>query len=128
MQTARIPFTNFQYGEISPSLIGRTDIAVYTASAQKATNFLLRAEGGVIKRSGMEHIFEFSQTVSGTDQNIRIIPFIFSDDERYIVAISAGQFEIFIVDFDGSGNPSAGAVTKIQTICGGRFRLVQKHR
>lgn len=116
MQTARIPFTNFQYGEISPSLIGRTDIAVYTASAQKATNFLLRAEGGVIKRSGMKHIFEFSQTVSGTDQNIRIIPFIFSDDERYIVAISAGQFEIFIVDFDGSGNPSAGAITKIQTI------------
>ena len=40
MQTARIPFTNFKYGEISHSLIGRTDIAVYTASAQKATNFL----------------------------------------------------------------------------------------
>jgi len=84
MQTVRIPFTNFQYGEISPSLIGRTDIAVYTNSAQKVTNFLLRAEGGLIKRSGMKHVYEFTQTVSGTDQKIRIIPFIFSDDERYI--------------------------------------------
>ena len=116
MQTIRIPFTNFQYGEISPSLIGRTDIAVYTNSAQKVTNFLLRAEGGVIKRPGTKHLYEFSQTVSGTDQNIRIIPFIFSDDERYIVALSAGQIEIFILDFLANGNASAGAVTKIQTI------------
>ena len=51
MQTFRIPFTNFQFGEISPSLIGRTDTQVYTNSAQKLTNFLLRAEGGVIKRN-----------------------------------------------------------------------------
>ena len=116
MQTVRIPFTNFQYGEISPSLIGRTDIAVYTNSAQKATNFLLRAEGGVIKRSGMKHIYEFTQTVSGTDQKIRIIPFIFSDDERYIVALSEGLVEVFILDFDSGGNVSSGAVTRIQAL------------
>ena len=116
MQTIRIPFTNFQYGEISPSLIGRTDIAVYTNSAQKATNFLLRAEGGVIKRSGMKHIYEFTQTVSGTDQKIRIIPFIFSDDERYIVALSEGLVEVFILDFDSGGNVSSGAVTRIQAL------------
>ena len=116
MQTIRIPFTNFQYGEISPSLIGRTDIAVYTNSAQKATNFLLRAEGGVIKRSGMKHIYEFTQTVSGTDQKIRIIPFIFSDDERYIIALSEGLVEVFILDFDSGGNVSSGAVTRIQAL------------
>ena len=116
MQTVRIPFTNFQYGEISPSLIGRTDIAVYTNSAQKVTNFLLRAEGGLIKRSGMKHVYEFTQTVSGTDQKIRIIPFIFSDDERYIVALSEGLVEVFILDFDASGSVSTGAITRIQAL------------
>ena len=38
MQIVRIPFTNFQFGEISPSLIGRTDTQVYNNSAQKLTN------------------------------------------------------------------------------------------
>jgi hypothetical protein len=52
MQKVRVPITNFQFGEISPSLISRTDVGVYAASAQRVKNFLLRSEGGVIKRSG----------------------------------------------------------------------------
>ena len=35
MQKAKVPLTNFQFGEVSPSLISRTDTKVYTASAQK---------------------------------------------------------------------------------------------
>ena len=34
MQKARIPITNFQYGEISPSLVARTDSPIYNSSAQ----------------------------------------------------------------------------------------------
>ena len=64
----------------------------------------------------MKHIYEFTQTVSGTDQKIRIIPFIFSDDERYIVALSEGLVEVFILDFDSGGNVSSGAVTRIQAL------------
>jgi len=231
MQTIRIPFTNFQYGEISPSLIGRTDIAVYTNSAQRIKNFYIRAEGGVIKRSGMKHNYEFTQTVTpttftitvsdyaniavgttivlhtsdgtkislvseavgsgsptatannihyfkpntsnnvtadniftalnavdgltvtnpsaavvtvqrtdpngtsnlsvsttdstrlavtnftgGADQEIRILPFIFSDDERYVIALSAGKVEVFILDFLANGTASSGAVTHIQSL------------
>ena len=53
MRKAKVPLTNFQFGEISPSLISRTDTKVYTNSAQKIENFFLRAEGGVIKRPGL---------------------------------------------------------------------------
>ena len=116
MQVVRIPFTNFQFGEISPSLIGRTDTQVYTNSAQKLTNFLLRAEGGVIKRMGTKFLHNFGTTVDdNVEQQVRLIPFIFSDDERYIIALSAGKIEIFILDFDSSGNASAGAVTHLSS-------------
>ena len=116
MQVVRIPFTNFQFGEISPSLIGRTDTQVYTNSAQKLTNFLLRAEGGVIKRMGTKFLHNFGTTVDdNVEQQVRLIPFIFSDDERYIIALSAGKIEIFILDFDSIGNASAGAVTHLSS-------------
>ena len=42
MRKAKVPLTNFQFGEISPSLISRTDTRVYNNSAQKIENFFLR--------------------------------------------------------------------------------------
>tara|TARA_R100000805_G_scaffold1212_1_gene1988 strand:- start:8497 stop:11013 length:2517 start_codon:yes stop_codon:yes gene_type:complete len=116
MQVVRIPFTNFQFGEISPSLIARTDTQVYNNSAQKLTNFLIRAEGGVIKRSGTKWIHNFGTTVDdNVEQQVRLIPFIFSDDERYIIALSAGKIEFFIVGFDASGNVQANAVSNLSS-------------
>ena len=53
MRKLRVPITNLQFGEISPSLISRTDSQVYANSAQKVENFFIRAEGGVIKRAGL---------------------------------------------------------------------------
>ena len=63
MRKAKVPLTNFQFGEISPSLISRTDTRVYNNSAQKIENFFLRAEGGVIKRAGLSKIFEFDTSI-----------------------------------------------------------------
>ena len=95
-------------------MIARTDTQVYNNSAQKLTNFLIRAEGGVIKRMGTKFLHNFGTTVDdNVEQQVRLIPFIFSDDERYIIALSAGKIEIFILNFDSSGNVSAGAVTNL---------------
>ena len=63
MRRVKVPISNFQFGEISPSLISRTDSAVYAQSAQKVENLFLRAEGGVIKRSGLKHLYEFDKTL-----------------------------------------------------------------
>ena len=78
MQTFRIPFTNFQFGEISPSMIGRTDAEVYNKSAQKLTNFFIRNEGGVIKRPGFKKKLNLGASAGTTDIGLRIIPFILS--------------------------------------------------
>ena len=99
MQKAKVSVTNFQFGEISPSLISRTDTKVYTASAQKIENFFLRAEGGLIKRAGLSKIYEFDTTIDATKtQQHRLVPFIFSDDERYIVSLEHQKIRVFQID------------------------------
>lgn len=42
---------------------------------------------------------------SSNPLQVRIEPFIFSDDERYIVAFSAGQIEVFLLDPTNNFNP-----------------------
>ena len=96
MRKAKVPLTNFQFGEISPSLISRTDTKVYNNSAQKIENFFLRAEGGVIKRAGLSKIYEFDTTIDATKvQQHRLLPFIFSDDERYIISLEHQKIRVF---------------------------------
>ena len=112
MQRIRVPVTNFQFGEISPSLTSRTDSAIYKASAQKVENLFLRAEGGVIKRSGLRNIYKYNDITydSNPKQQIRIVPFVFSDDERYIISLEDQKVRVFIID------PATGEVSLATTI------------
>ncbi len=66
MPSIKIPISNFQFGEISPSLISRTDTKVYQNAAKKVENFFLRNEGGLLKRYGTRKIYEFDTTVDTT--------------------------------------------------------------
>ena len=112
MQKARIPLTNFQYGEISPSLVSRTDSPIYNASAQSVKNFFIRSEGGVSKRGGFQAIHKFAglSVDDNIRQQVRIIPFIFSDDEQYIIALSHEACEIFFID------PTDGTLSLVTTL------------
>jgi hypothetical protein len=107
----RVPISNFQYGEVSPSVIGRTDTNVYRFGAKKVENFFLRNEGGLLKRYGTRKIYEFDTTVDSTKrQQLRIIPFIFSDDEQYIISLEHQQIRCFKID------PSTGDISLVETI------------
>ena len=111
MQRVRVPISNFQYGEISPSLVSRTDTPLYNNSAKKIENFFLRNEGGLLKRFGTKRLYEFDTTVdSSATQQLRLVPFIFSDDERYIISLESAKIRIFQI------NPTTGAVSLIQTL------------
>ena len=111
MARIRVPISNFQYGEISPSLVSRTDTPLYNNSAKKVENFFLRNEGGLLKRFGTKRIYEFDTTVdSSATQQLRLVPFIFSDDERYIVSLENAKIRIFQI------SPTTGAVSLIQTL------------
>ena len=111
MQKVRVPLTNFKYGEVSPSLYSRTDTELYNQSAQRVENFFLRAEGGVIKRPALEKIYQFDITVDGTKvQQARLLPFIFSDDEQYVVSLEHQKVRVFLI------NPTTGAVALTATL------------
>tara|TARA_R110000772_G_scaffold54324_1_gene124059 strand:+ start:8328 stop:10565 length:2238 start_codon:yes stop_codon:yes gene_type:complete len=99
MQKVRVPVTNFSYGEVSPSLYSRTDSAVYTGSAQRIENFFLRAEGGVIKRAGLRAVYRNDVVINtAKTQQSRLLPFIFSDDERYVVSLEHQKIKFFFID------------------------------
>lgn len=109
MQKVRVPITNFQFGEISDSTIMRTDSPVYQASAQRVENLLVRAEGGVIKRAGLRNIYDFDLTRDTTYRlQLRLMPFIFSDDERYIIAVEDAKVRCFRID--------NGTISLVQTL------------
>ena len=111
MPRIRVPLNNFAFGEINPSLTSRTDSTVYTQAAETVKNFFIRAEGGIIKRPATERIYNFTHTYDSTlTQQIRLEPFVFSDDEKYIVAFSSGQLDIFRIV------ASTNVVSHVQTI------------
>lgn len=123
MARIRVPLNNFSFGEISPSLTSRTDSQVYKNAAETVKNFFIRSEGGVIKRAGMKHIYTFTDTYdSSLTQQIRLEPFIFSDDEKYVMAFRAGNVDIFFI------NPTTGAVTKSTTVAMTKMTNARLHQ
>jgi hypothetical protein len=115
MARVRVPLNNFQFGEISPSLTSRTDTKVYTNAGEQVRNFFIRSEGGLKKRTGTKRIHNFGSNPSFTAlaslrQSVRIEPFIFSDDEKYIIAFSNTRIEIFQI------SPTDGTVSSIQSL------------
>lgn len=89
MARIRVPVTNFEYGEVTPSLVSRTDTRVYTNGAESVKNFFLKETGSLFKRCGttLEEKINgrFVSTTYDDVQNTRLFPFIFSDDEQYVV-------------------------------------------
>jgi hypothetical protein len=67
MQKVRVPINSFQYGEISDSLIMRTDSPVYGQSAQRLENLIVMSEGSVKKRTGLKHIYDYGLTYKASD-------------------------------------------------------------
>ena len=113
MARIRVPQNSFTFGEVSPSLTSRTDSPIYKNAAEKVRNFFIRGEGGVTKRPGTKRWHNFASAPaysSGLRQTVRIEPFIFSDDEQYIVAFSNTQIDVFQI------SPSDATISKIQTI------------
>ena len=72
MPRIKVPISNFQFGEVSPSLISRTDTKVYPNSAKKVENLTLMNEGGLAKRFGSEKIYEYDVTVESQSFTITI--------------------------------------------------------
>jgi len=92
--------TNFSSGELGPLMDMRSDTGSYANGARLIRNAMILNQGGVVRRPGTEYL----ATLSG---NRRLVPFEFSNEERYVFAFGNTILEIF----DTSG-------TLLQTING----------
>ena len=102
MQKIRVPQNSFQFGEVSDSLIMRTDTGIYTSSAQKIENMIITAEGSARKRQGLKHIYDYSITydANNPDQS-HLFPFVFDNNEQYIISVEHAKVRCFrVVDAD----------------------------
>lgn len=95
--------TSFVGGEIAPSLFGRTDVAQYANACAIVENFLIRPYGSLISSPGTEYINACK--TGGTTSISRLIHFIFSRTDSYIIEMGVGYFRFYT---DGAVVVSAG--------------------
>lgn len=100
MRKIRVPINSFQYGEISRSAMMRTDSAIYNASAQSLKNLTILSEGAVSKRPGLKHQYRFTNLTYDSTKvtQAHIVPFVFSEDEQYIIAIEHQKVRCLRID------------------------------
>jgi len=97
MQKIRVPINSFQYGEVSRSAIMRTDSPVYNSSAQSLKNMVVMAEGSVKKRPALKNHYRFTDITQDTTKIFQsfIVPFVFSDDEKYLISLEHQKVRCF---------------------------------
>jgi hypothetical protein len=81
-------YTNFSAGELNPLLNSRTDAQSYFEGAKQCRNWFLLDEGGLMRRPATS----YKQTLVG---KTRLIPFIFSEDEVAIFALSNNRLDVY---------------------------------
>lgn len=96
MARFRGPQNAFINGEITPLAQARTNIQEYANAVSLMQNALILPQGGCEKRKGFEiKLDEFHQNGHGssavqTNEPLGVIPFHFSDDEKYVVILDEG--------------------------------------
>jgi len=74
---------NFNSGELSPLMYARSDLPKYSYGCKTLQNMFVIAQGPSFKRPGTQMIAE----VNDSSKFTRIIPFIFSNTDAYIIEV-----------------------------------------
>lgn len=72
---------SFSGGEIAPALYARTDISKYATGLRTCRNMAIQKHGGARNRPGTQFVAE----VKDSSAEVRLIPFIFNDDQTYVL-------------------------------------------
>ena len=79
---------SFNKGEVSPSFLGRSDLAAYKQGLKQSQNSFVSEVGSVCKRPGLIYVDDLSAPG-------RIFPFSFSSDENYVIFMQEGLISIY---------------------------------
>ena len=101
--------TNFSSGELSPWLLGRSDIERYFNSAEVLENFIVHPQGPIKRRRGTEGIgLTDDQDADGV---VRLVKFVFSREDSVLIEMSEGRF-----GFYSNGAPVMNGVSPLQVV------------
>lgn len=81
--------SNFTKGVLDPTLASRTDVDAFYNGVAVGRNVVPLTQGGLKRRPGLEHI------ATGNADAQRLIEFEFSVEQRYLICLCAGNFEIY---------------------------------
>lgn len=77
-------------GEITPPLYARVDVAKYQTAVRQLRNFMVMRHGGAANRPGSEFVGE----VSDSSSSVRLIPFVFSAEQTYVLEFGEGYMRV----------------------------------
>ena len=84
-------WTNFTAGELSPHLEGRVDLSKYYNGVYRLENFTIKPHGPAVRRPGTRYIAE----TKDSSKVSRLIPFIFSVGQAYVLEFGNGYVRFF---------------------------------
>ena len=75
----------FSSGEVSEKVKGRRELKEYHEADETLENFIVQPQGGIVKRPGSQFVTD--DFISIAEDDIKLIPFIFSKSESYICVL-----------------------------------------
>lgn len=94
----------FNGGIVSQEMYGRYDQAKYQTGVAKSKNFYVELYGGLTYRAGLRYVHHYSNALG----KMRLIPFVFSEEQAVVLAIRAGAINFFAdggILLNGSNQP-----------------------
>lgn len=91
MATLAPALLTFSGGEWSDRLLGRLDLARYQQAGTLCQNFVPLVQGPLTRRPGMRHV----APVRSNTASVRLIPFVFSADQTYVIEATALKFRFY---------------------------------
>lgn len=88
MARATLLKTSFAAGEISPRLLGRSDLSAYENGASRLRNVAIHPTGGVARRPGLSYV----ATAPGEG---RLAAFEFNTEQVYLLLFTANKITVF---------------------------------
>ena len=80
-----VPYLDFRYGMVSERLRRRSDLSMYSNSAEKIENMVPLRTGGLKQREGLKYKCLCSHTIA------RVVPLSVSDDKNFLVCFTSDK-------------------------------------
>ena len=103
--------TSFNGGIFSPLLEGHIDAPRRGTSYSDSTNLIALKQGPLVRRGGTIRVFEEREFSIG---RTKMVPFIFSDEQAYIVTFTAANMRIYRnsdIVFESSADQTVTEIT-----------------